>query len=127
MRLKNFTLGFGSQIFKAFSDESRVRILFQLHHYSELCISDLEHILDFTQTKTSRHLTYLKNSGLVGSRKQDQWVFYHIKEEVKDVVSQIFSYLSKDPLLLKDLQTSQVLESNRELAIHKIQGRHLIA
>ena len=83
--------------------------------------------MDFTQTKTSRHLTYLKNSGLVGSRKQDQWVFYHIKDEVKDVVSQIFSYLSKDPLLLKDLQTSQVLESNRELAIHKIQGRHLIA
>ena len=127
MRLKNFTLGFGSQVFKAFSDESRVRILFQLHHYSELCISDLEHILEFTQTKTSRHLTYLKNSGLVGSRKQDQWVFYHIKDEVKDVVSQIFSYLSKDPSLLKDLQTSRVLESNRELAIHKIQGRHLIA
>jgi ArsR family transcriptional regulator len=126
MRLKNFTLGFGSQVFKAFSDESRVRILFQLHHYSELCISDLEHILEFTQTKTSRHLTYLKNSGLVGSRKQDQWVFYHIKDEVKDVVSQIFSYLSKDPSLLKDLQTSRVLESNRELAIHKIQGRHLI-
>ena len=127
MRLKNFTLGFGSQIFKAFSDESRVRILFQLHHYSELCISDLEHILDFTQTKTSRHLTYLKNSGLVGSRKQDQWVFYHIKDEVKDVVNQIFTYLSKDPLLLNDLQTSRVLESNREMAIHKIKGRHLIA
>ena len=127
MRLKNFTLGFGSQIFKAFSDESRVRILFQLHHYSELCISDLEHILEFTQTKTSRHLTYLKNSGLVGSRKQDQWVFYHIKDEVKDVVSQIFTYLSKDPLLLNDLQTSRVLDSNREMAIHKIKGRHLIA
>ena len=127
MRLKNFTLGFGSQIFKAFSDESRVRILFQLHHYSELCISDLEHILEFTQTKTSRHLTYLKNSGLVGSRKEDQWVFYHIKDEVKDVVNQIFTYLRKDPLLLKDLQTSRVLESNREMAIHKIKGRHLIA
>jgi hypothetical protein len=28
--------------------------------------------------------------------------------------------------LLKDLDTFQVLESNRELAIHKIHGRHLI-
>jgi ArsR family transcriptional regulator len=126
MRLKNFTLVLGSQIFKAFSDESRVRILFLLHHYPELCISDLEHILDFTQTKTSRHLTYLKNSALVGSRKQDQWVFYQIKEEVKDFVSQIFGYLHKDPILLKDLDTLQVLQSNRELAIHKIHGRHLM-
>ncbi len=126
MRLKNFTLVFGSQLFKAFSDESRVRILFLLHHYPEFCISDLEHILDFTQTKTSRHLTYLKNSGLVGSRKQDQWVFYQIKEEVKDFVGQIFGYLHKDPMLLRDLETFQVLESNRELAIHKIHGRHLM-
>jgi ArsR family transcriptional regulator len=126
MRLKKFTLGFGTQVFKAFSDESRVRILFQLHHYPELCISDLEHILAFTHTKTSRHLTYLKNSGLVCSRKQDQWVFYHIKEEVKDVVSQIFQYLQKDPILRKDLETSMVLESNRELAIYKIQSRHLL-
>lgn len=127
MRLKNFTLGFGSQLFKAFSDESRVRILFLLHHYPELCISDLEHILDFTQTKTSRHLTYLKNSGLVGSRKQDQWVFYQIKDEVKDIVGLIFQYLHKDPILLKDLDTSKVLESNRELAIYKINGRQLLA
>ena len=125
MRLKNFALSFGSQLFKAFSDESRVRILFLLHQYPELCISDLEHILDFTQTKTSRHLTYLKNSGLVGSRKRDQWVFYHIKDEVKDFVSLIFQYLHKDPVLKQDLDTSKVLESNRELAIHRFQGRQL--
>ena len=126
MRLKNFTLVSGAQIFKAFSDESRVRILFLLHHYQELCISDIEHILEFTQTKTSRHLTYLKNSGLVGSRKQDQWVFYHIKEEVKDFVSQIFHYLHKDPVLRRDLETINVLESNRELAQYKIFSRHLM-
>ncbi|GJM30411.1 MAG: hypothetical protein DHS20C17_30460 [Cyclobacteriaceae bacterium] len=126
MRLKNFTLVFGSQLFKAFSDESRVRILFLLHYYPELCISDLEHILDFTQTKTSRHLTYLKNSGLVGSRKQDQWVFYQIKDEVKDFVSQIFKYLHRDLVLKKDLDISKVLESNREFAIHKIHGKHLL-
>lgn len=126
MRLKNFPLSFGSQLFKAFSDESRVRILFLLHHYPELCISDMEHILDFTQTKTSRHLTYLKNSGLVGARKRDQWVFYHIKEEVKDFVNLIFQYLHKDPVLREDLDTSKVLDSNRELAIHRFQGNQLL-
>lgn len=123
MRLKNFSLGFGAQIFKALSDDSRVRILFLLYHHKELCISDLEHILDFTQTKTSRHLAYLRNSGLVGSKKVDQWVFYYLKDEVFDFVSQIFAYLKKDSALMRDLETIGTLESNRELAAQKIKNR----
>ena len=78
MRLKNFALGYGTQIFKAFSDESRVRILFLLHHYEELCISDLEHILEFTQTKTSQILGPVTSTGPEAetSGKQSQvWGF----------------------------------------------------
>ncbi len=84
-----------------------------------MCISDLEHILDFTQAKTSRHLIYLKNAGLVGYKKVDQWVYYYIKDEVADVIGQIFQYLSKDPVLVNDLETYRILYSNRELAICK--------
>jgi ArsR family transcriptional regulator len=120
MRLKNFNLFYGSQIFKSFSEESRIRILHLIYHKGEMCISDLELILDYTQTKTSRHLTYLKNAGIVGIRKVDQWVFYHIKDEVLDVVIQIFTYLNKDSVLLGDLDTFEVLDSNRELAITKL-------
>ncbi len=120
MRLKNFGLPIGTQIFKAFSDESRIRILFLLHNTQELCISDIEQILDFTQTKTSRHMTYLKHAGLVNARKMDQWMFYYIKDEVHDIVSQIFTFLSKDTVLLKDLETYNILYSNRELAITKL-------
>ncbi|MEQ9288401.1 MAG: metalloregulator ArsR/SmtB family transcription factor [Cyclobacteriaceae bacterium] len=120
MKLKNFSLPFGVQIFKSFSDESRVRIMSLLYRNEELCISDLELILDFTQTKTSRHITYLKNAGLLGFRKQDQWVFYHIKEEVHDIVDRIFKFLNKDPVLLNDYQTFETLNSNRELSINKI-------
>ena len=123
MRLKNFSLNPGIQFFKSFADESRVRILFLLHHNHELSISDIEYILNFTQTKTSRHMTYLKNAGLVSSRKEDQWVFYSLKEEVKDFVNQIFQFLSKDQMLLKDLETYGILNSNRELSINKIQRK----
>lgn len=123
MRLKKISLSFGTQIFKAFSDEARVRILFLLYHEKELCISDLEHILDFTQTKTSRHLTYLKNASLVNSKKVEKWVFYYIKEEVYDFVSQIFKYFNKDPGLLKDIETFRVLYSNRELATNKLESK----
>ena len=122
MKLKNFSLQYGSQIFKAFSDEARIRILFLLYNKEELCISDLEHILDYTQTKTSRHITYLKNAGLLGSRKHNQWVIYFLKDEVIVMIEQIFEFLKKDPTLKKDLETYNILNSNRELSINKLQN-----
>ena len=122
MRLKNFSLNIGEQIFKAFSDQSRIRILHLIYQNQEMCISDLEIILDFTQTKTSRHLTYLKNAGILSSRKQDQWTFYFINEEVLDIVDKLLSYLNRDPLLQKDAETFKILFSNRELAINKLRS-----
>ena len=117
MKLKHFNLPFAGQLFKAFSDESRIRILFLVYKNGEMCISDLEQVLDFTQAKTSRHLVYLKNAGLVSFKKTDQWVYYSIKDEVSDVIGQLFGYLSRDPVLINDLETYRILYSNRELAI----------
>lgn len=91
----------------------------------EMCITDLEHILEFTQTKTSRHLLYLKNSGILTSRKYNQWVFYQIKDEVFDLIKQILQFLRKDPDLEKDQQIYQTLFTNRELALNKLQIRSL--
>jgi DNA-binding transcriptional ArsR family regulator len=123
MRLKHFNLQLGCQLLKSFSDESRIRILHLLFKNREMCISDIEIVLDFTQTKTSRHLIYLKNAGLVDSRKVDQWTYYAIKEEVVDFVDMIYRYLDKDPLLEKDLQTYKTMYNNRELAICKLHNR----
>ncbi len=123
MRLKNFSLPFGLQIFKAMSDEARLRIMHLLFKNGELTISDLEHILDFTQTKTSRHITYLKNSDIVNARKVDQWVFYSIREEVFDVLNQLFAYMNRDNVFQKDQETFEVLKSNRELAKNRVRSR----
>ncbi|WP_188461010.1 metalloregulator ArsR/SmtB family transcription factor [Marivirga lumbricoides] len=126
MRLKNFTLNFSVQVFKCLADDSRLRILFQVHENQQMCISDLELILNFTQAKTSRHLLYLKNNGVLNSRKVDQWVFYNVKEEVKDLLSQAFRFVEKDQLLQKDLETFKVMYSNRELALNKLHNRKWI-
>jgi ArsR family transcriptional regulator len=110
------------RVFKALSEEPRVRILHLLIHNKELSISDLEHILDFTQTKTSRHLAYLKNAGLVGSRRVDQWIFYYLLEEATEIIIQIFKFIQKDISLIKDQEVYEILYSNRELATNKIQN-----
>ena len=120
MRVKHFNLAFGAQFFKALAEEARIRILYLLYNNTELTISDIEQIVEFTQTKTARHLTYLKNSGLVSSKKRDQWVFYYLKEEVHEILNQVFPYLHKDQVLIRDEDTFQTLNSNRELSINKI-------
>lgn len=122
MRLKNISLSYGMRIFKALSEEARVRILHLLLENKELSISDLEHILDFTQTKTSRHLSYLKNAGLVGSRRVDQWIFYYILDEAQEIIGQIFTFIQKDVNLIRDQEVYKILDSNRELAKNKIQN-----
>jgi ArsR family transcriptional regulator, arsenate/arsenite/antimonite-responsive transcriptional repressor len=121
MRLKNFNLTLGAQIFKACADESRLRILHLIFQNGEMCISDLEKILEFTQAKTSRHLIYLKNSGILSYRRYNHWVFYQLKDEVDEIIKQIFSFVRKDAQLQKDQQLYLTLHSNRELAVNKLQ------
>ena len=119
MNLKNLSLSYSTRIFKALSEEPRVRILNLLQNHGEMCISDIELILDFTQTKTSRHMSYLKNAGIVGYKKSDQWIFYYIQEEVQELLGQIWNYIEKDFILTKDIEVFDVMYSNRELAAFK--------
>ena len=116
MRLKHFRLDIGAQIFLACSDRSRLRVLNLILRNGEMCITDLEEILEFTQSKTSRHLLYLKNSGILNVRKINQWSFYSIKDEVSDLVRIILEFVSRDPELVRDQQVFSTLSSNRELA-----------
>ncbi len=121
MRLKKFNIEYGKTIFKSFSDVSRIRILNILANRKEASISDLVMILNFTQTKTSRHIYYLKNSGLLNSENKDQFIFYSLREEALDIIDQIFEFLDKDEQLKKDLEAYDIMYSNRELARNKIE------
>ena len=121
MRLKKFNIEYGKTIFKSFSDVSRISILNILANRKDASISDLEMILNFTQTKTSRHIYYLKNSGLLNSENKDQFIFYSLREEALDIIDQIFEFLDKDEQLKKDLEAYDIMYSNRELARNKIE------
>ena len=103
MRLKHFTVAFGQQLFKALGDESRVRLLHLLWRNREMVVADLEQVLDFTQTKTSRQLSYLKNAGLVNVRRLDNWMYYSLKEETTELLHQLLGLMEKDPQLLHQL------------------------
>jgi ArsR family transcriptional regulator, arsenate/arsenite/antimonite-responsive transcriptional repressor len=62
---------------KSLSDETRLRIL-NLLYEKELCVCDIMETLKISQAKASRHLTCLKNAGMVSDRKHAQWVYYSV-------------------------------------------------
>ena len=66
-------------IFKALSDETRLRIVKLLEH-GELCVCDIVAAMDLVQPKVSFHLSALKDAGLVRDRKEGKWIHYRFDE-----------------------------------------------
>ncbi|MFH2008790.1 MAG: metalloregulator ArsR/SmtB family transcription factor [bacterium] len=66
--------------FKALSDETRLRIMALLSIHGELCVCDFEGVLEISQSKSSRHLRYLWNAGLVQNRREGKWMYYRLPE-----------------------------------------------
>ena len=65
-------------VFRALADETRLEVLALLSKHGELCVCDLQQVLGINQSKTSRHLQYLKHAGLLTDRRAGLWVHYRI-------------------------------------------------
>ena len=100
-------------VFKALSDETRLRIL-NLLYERELCVCDVMEILQITQAKASRHLIYLKNAGLVKDRKQAQWAYYSMRNDNKPKFLDSFVYDS-----LRTIELYQKDMNNLHIWLHQ--------
>ncbi|PLX45452.1 MAG: transcriptional regulator [Hyphomicrobiales bacterium] len=78
-----------TMMFQALSDETRLRALLLMAEARELCVCELVEALDVSQPKISRHMGVLRDAGLVGSRRQAQWVFYFINPRLAPWQSRI--------------------------------------
>lgn len=67
-------------VMKALSDETRMRIL-NLLKYGDLCVCELEVLLDINQSNASRHLNKLTTSKMVNYYKVAKYVYYKINED----------------------------------------------
>ncbi len=95
-------------ILKSLSDETRLRII-NLLYERELCVCDIMEVLAIPQTKASRHLSYLKNAGIVTDRKQAQWVYYSLspKGKMKFIHCLVFDHIRQLPQSTVDLAKLQ--------------------
>jgi ArsR family transcriptional regulator, arsenate/arsenite/antimonite-responsive transcriptional repressor len=64
-------------LFRALADATRLRIL-HLIGDREVCVCYFVETLDVHQPKVSRHLAYLRRSGLVEARRDGKWIHYKL-------------------------------------------------
>ncbi|HPA57869.1 MAG TPA: metalloregulator ArsR/SmtB family transcription factor [bacterium] len=84
-----------AQFFKALSDETRLQIVALLLMKEELCVCDIENTLNMTQSKASRHLRYLMNSGILTDTRKNIWVYYSISKSLNSNELAVLDALKK--------------------------------
>ena len=89
------------KVLKALGDENRVRIL-NLLRKRNMCVCELETVLNITQSNVSRHLLKLKEADIIDFEKQGQFVFYKINDPileqypfVQNILNQEFDQIKK--------------------------------
>ena len=102
------------QVFKALCDTIRLRMV-SLLMQRELCVCEIIDCLDLSQSNASRHLTILKNAGVLSWRKQAQWIYYKIDEsfpaELQGYLSRVFTehcVYAEDQDRLKNCRVAEI-------------------
>jgi ArsR family transcriptional regulator len=93
--------------FRALADRTRLRVL-NLMGAGEVCVCFFVEILKTNQPKVSRHLAYLRRAGVVGARREGQWMHYRIVEPADPgaarVLKEVLSWLENDQEMQQDRQ-----------------------
>ena len=97
-------------VFKALADKTRLRILALLGN-NEVCVCHLHDSLDLPQPTVSRHLAYLRKSGLVAARRDGVWMHYQVSRAlsplVRDIVGAAVDALRQVPATNQDRKQFQ--------------------
>jgi len=78
--LDEHTAAHVAELFRAFSDTSRVRIMSALSS-QEMNVSALAAIVGISESAVSHHMRGLRQMRLVKARRESKEVFYHIEDE----------------------------------------------
>lgn len=92
-------------LFKALADKTRLRILALLGS-NEVCVCHIHDSLNLPQPTVSRHLAYLRKSGIVEARRDGVWMHYQVSRSlspvIKDLVTATLSALQQLPAATQD-------------------------
>jgi ArsR family transcriptional regulator len=100
-----------TSVYAALADPTRLRILSLLSE-DEICVCHIHAGLDVPQPTASRHLAYLRKSGLVAARRDGIWMHYRLapigNPVVAAVVTAALHALTHTSISVKDEKRLQV-------------------
>lgn len=98
-------------VYAALADPTRLRILSLLSE-DEICVCHIHASLDVPQPTASRHLAYLRRSGLVEARREGIWMHYRLAPIANPVVAAVVKAalhaLTHTAIVVKDERRLQV-------------------
>src|SRR3954465_1631957 len=75
-------------VFKALAHKTRLRILALLGN-NEVCVCHIHDSLGLPQPTVSRHLAYLRRTGLVSARRDGVWMHYRVSASLAPEIRQV--------------------------------------
>lgn len=128
MRVSGYTVSSLARLHKALGDETRLRIVNLLVHRKEICVCDVEAILEISQSKASRHMNHLKHAGVVEDRRDGTWVYYRLASGagplLRSATREIKKTLGDDEQAARDIARAEEYRRSVECApIARTSGR----
>ena len=93
------------KILKALSDKNRIRIIKMLQ-IKQLCVCEIREVLRLAISTVSKHLSILRDAGLIVDSKDGKWINYKINPKPESLVANALLYiqlqLENDATIIKD-------------------------
>jgi ArsR family transcriptional regulator len=106
------------KLFNALADRTRLRLL-NLMADGEVCVCFFVDVLQQSQPKISRHLAYLRNAGVVATRRDGKWMHYSIVEPSAPYAMRIFNevrnWLAEDEEMQRDRKRLEKVYSDEKV------------
>lgn len=84
-----------AEFYKVFADSTRIKILYVLLQ-SEMCVCDIGHILNVSQSAVSHQLRILKQMQLVKYRREGKTIFYSLSDgHIQTILSQGLEHIGE--------------------------------
>lgn len=84
-----------AEIFKVLSDSNRLQIIDMLS-CGEMCVCKILEKFNITQPTLSHHLKVLADSGIIESRKEENWMYYKLNDKKIQEITEFLQFISND-------------------------------
>ena len=105
------------RVFKALSDPNRIRIM-KMMLERELCLCEVREVLNLSNSTVSKHLSILRDAGLVLDSKNGKWVNFRINDKsdqqlVRSAIQMVKASFSDDETVRNDLKKVRSVDRNK--------------